>query len=350
MPALAARLSRVAFAGMVAWGALLFARLAVDPGPMEEGTHLVLLAPLVLVPLLLDASVPFSFSDRPLRLLTVASWAILPAALASAAAFLIPAGTATGWLTVPWIGVTALLAVWALRRALGLFRSGRLDAAEAVLTAGYAALPGGAVWLFFARSGVDPGPYGPLVVLLTAAHFHYAAFALPVWSGLLGRILADTAPAFRRAHAFLSAGVVLGFWGVAAGIALSRGPAGASLLEIDGRAGPDGQRHRDGWARAHRGAAPGRTLGRPHGRRLGRGARAGHGARALVPPRPAGWGRPRRGVDARAPRLAERHRLRAVGRAGLAAPPSTPVYSRRIVRSIAAVSPVARSVTSMRSV
>ena len=234
VPALSTRLARSAFAGLVVWGGLLFVPLAVDAGPMEAAAHLVLLAPLVLVPLLLDAAVPFSFSDRPSWLLTVASWGLLPSALAVGGAFLVPTGVLAGALVVPWGAVTALVAVWALRRAWGLYGTGRLDAAEAVLTAGLAMLPGGALWLFWARAGVDPGPYGSLVVLLTAAHFHYAAFAVPVWSGLLGRTLADAAPNLRRVHAVLGGGVVVGFWFVAVGIALSRGPAGTSLIETSG--------------------------------------------------------------------------------------------------------------------
>ncbi len=249
MPALSIRLARSAFVGMIVWLALLFVPLAVDPGPMEEAAHLVLLAPLVLVPLFLQAAAPFSFSARPEPLLTAASWTLLPAAAAASAAFVVPVGaslvlpargtvltgeTIAGALVVPWVVATALVAAWALRRAWGLWRDGRLDAPEVLLTAGLAMLPGGAVWLFFARSGVDPGPYGPLVVLLTAAHFHYAAFAVPVWSGLLGRTLADASPALRRAHAWLGGGVVVGVWLVAVGIALGGGPAGGALVETLG--------------------------------------------------------------------------------------------------------------------
>ena len=209
--------------------------------------HLVLLAPLVLVPLLLDAAVPVSFSERPSRLLEAASWLVLPGALAASAAFLVPRDAApvlvpagglaisiTGVLVVPWGIATGLVAAWALRGIVQRARSARLDAPEAVLSAGLTMLPGGAVWLFVERSGIDPGAYGALVALLTAAHVHYAAFAVPVWSGLLGRALSREAPGLRRASALLGGGVVVGFWLVAVGIGQGRGPLGGSPVETVG--------------------------------------------------------------------------------------------------------------------
>ena len=135
-----------------------------------------------------------------------------------------------GALAAVWLLPTVTLAVWAAREALGQWQSARLDAAEAALALGWATLPGGALWLVLARSGIDTG-YGSLVALLTAAHFHYAGALVLIWAGLLGRTL----PArWHRLHAGLVGGLVVGFWGVAAGIALSRGPAGGSLVEALG--------------------------------------------------------------------------------------------------------------------
>ena len=227
------RLSRSALAGLVAWSALLFVPLE-GGAALELGAHLVLLAPLVLVPLYLDAAVPFTFEARVDPVLSAASWLVLPGALAAAVSFLVPVGAWAGALVAPWGLATVALALWALRVAWARYRAGTLDVPEAVLAVGVASLPGGAAWLFFARAGIDPGPYGPLVVLLTAAHFHYAAFAAAVWSGLLGRALADRGDGLRRAHAASAAGLVVGFWLVAFGIAASRGPAGGAALETVG--------------------------------------------------------------------------------------------------------------------
>ena len=227
MPAVSIHLARTAFVGMVAWLALLFVRLAVAPGPAEEVAHLVVLAPLVLVPLFLDASVPASFGPAPLAL-RVASWLIGPGALAAAVSVVVPVGPLAGALASAWLVAAASVALWALADALRQWRAGSLGAADAVLAVGWALLPGGAVWLVLARAGAETG-YGELIGLLTAAHFHYAGAFAAVWAGLLGRSLGRS-----RLHAALSAALVVGFWGVALGIAWGRRPVGGSGVETAG--------------------------------------------------------------------------------------------------------------------
>ncbi len=212
---------------MVAWVALLFVRLAVAPGPAEEVAHLVLLAPLVVVPLLVDASVPASFGSPP-RALVLASWLVGPGAWAAAASLVVPVGPLAGALAAVWLLSAGSVAVWALAGALREWRERSLPPAEALLAVGWAMLPGGAVWLVLARSGVDTG-YGELVELLTAAHFHYAGAVAAVWAGLLGRTLGRS-----QVYAGLSAALVTGFWGVAVGIAWGRGPVGGSGVETAG--------------------------------------------------------------------------------------------------------------------
>ena len=227
MPAVSLRLARTAFVGMVVWLGLLFVRLAVAPGPAEEVAHLVVLAPLVLVPLFLDASVPASFGPAP-RALRVASWLVGPGALAAAASLVVPVGAGAGALAAVWLLAAASVAVWALAGALRQWRERTLGSADAVLAVGWAMLPGGAVWLVLARSGVETG-YGELIGLLTAAHFHYAGAFAAVWAGLLGRSVGRS-----RVHAALSAALVVGFWGVAVGIAWGRRPVGGSAVETAG--------------------------------------------------------------------------------------------------------------------
>ena len=226
VPALSRRLTRIAFVGMLTWVGLLFAPLATDPGPAQEAGHLVFLVPLVLAPLYLAASVPASFGPAP-RALSVVSWLLLPGGLGAAASLLVPAGPLAGALVAPWALAAGALAVWAALGGLRQWRAGTLGAADVAVTVGWATLPGGAVWLFLARSGVGTG-YGGLIELLTAAHFHYAGGLAAIWTGLLGRTLG---PALRPIYRVLVVGLVAGFWGVAVGIALSRGPAGGSLVE-----------------------------------------------------------------------------------------------------------------------
>lgn len=212
---------------MVAWVVLLFVPLATGSGAEEEAGHLVLMAPLVLAPLFLTASVPASFGAAP-RALSAVSWALLPGALGAAASLVVAPGPLAGALAALWLVPATVLAAWWVAGAVR--DRARLGAAEAALALGWATLPGGAVWLVLARSGADTG-YSSLVALLTAAHFHFAGAFVLIWAGLLGRTLA---PRWRPLHAGLVVGLVLGFWGVAAGIALGRGPANGSAVEAVG--------------------------------------------------------------------------------------------------------------------
>ena len=227
MPALSLRLTRTAFAGLLGWGVLLFVPLATAPGPAEEAAHLVLLAPLCLVPLFLTASVPDGFGV-PSRWLTAASWALVPGALGAAGSAVVAPGPLAGALAGAWVAASAAVAAWALSEAWARRRA--LDASEAVLAVGWATLPGGAVWWFFARAGVETG-YDAVVTVLTAAHFHYGGAFAAIWAGLLGRAVAEP---LRRVHAALAVGLVAGFWAVAVGIALGGGPLGGSTVETAG--------------------------------------------------------------------------------------------------------------------
>ena len=233
----ARRFARTAFAGMVLWCALLFVPLASGDGVYDLVSRLVLLAVLVVVPLLLETACDLWGNDaRPMRW---ASRAALPAALLAAAAFLAPTGPWAGALTLGWAAFSALVAWEGVRRLVGLWREGGARglwrrAEETAIALGLAALPGGAAWLSLSRAGLDPGPYGDLIVLLTAIHFHYAAVVVPVWAGYLGRSLRRWWPGALGAFRVATAAALLGTPLVALGIALSRTPAGGTAPEALG--------------------------------------------------------------------------------------------------------------------
>jgi hypothetical protein len=94
--------------------------------------------------------------------------ALLPGALCLALAQLLQPGLAAAALALPWI-VAVLLQ---LGRAPGL----------PIL---YALV--GAGWALFDRAGLRPLHFDPVIVLLTAVHFHYAGFALPLATRLAAR-------------------------------------------------------------------------------------------------------------------------------------------------------------------
>ena len=211
-------LTRSAVVGGLVWMGLLFAPLAVA-GPLADVATVLLLGVLVVVPLALDVAATPSRDGRnaiPYRLAVL----VHPiGALGACASFFVPAGQTAAVLVAPWMLFTVFVALEGLRRLLEHIKTRTLSVHVLVTSVGFLYLPGGSGWLFLSRLGADPGPYGELIVLLTAVHFHFAAFVAPVWAGKLGSSAAadrsKTYPAFR----VLGIGLVAGTPLVALGIA-----------------------------------------------------------------------------------------------------------------------------------
>lgn len=200
-------------------GALLWAAATAARGPdaFLGLDALFLVLPLVVVPLALgllrveDRSGGTSVLWRAAALLQPA------AALAVLASFALPAGGVAAALALPWLALAGVLALWGVARFLPRTLG---PAEELVADAGLLFLPVGAAWLVASRAGLAPLGFGESVVLLTAVHFHAAAFALPALVSLLGRALRPTGAA-RRAYAAVALGVVAGPPLLAVGITIS---------------------------------------------------------------------------------------------------------------------------------
>jgi hypothetical protein len=158
---------------------------------------LFLFAPLVLVPL---AVCLVGGSTRGLR------W-LLPAAGLAAVSFSFAPGVGAGLLALPWLGATAALAVYGFVRLR----------TETAIAAGFLFLPVGGAWFVLSRLGASPMGFREPIVLLTAVHFHYAAFVTLVLVGLAGRVLGSG-----RIHRAVVAGTIAGTPLLAAGITFSR--------------------------------------------------------------------------------------------------------------------------------
>jgi hypothetical protein len=128
------------------------------------------------------------------------------------AAFAVPPGSLAAVLTLPWLAFTLLIATSGLIRLLS--RASR-PVAELCVDAGMFYLAIGGIWLFLTRAGARPMGFQEPIVLLTAAHFHYAGFLLPLLTGkAVGKIGGQGA----RLAGF---GVMFGAPLVAIGIAFS---------------------------------------------------------------------------------------------------------------------------------
>ena len=172
-------MSRSAVGGAVVWLALIAGRL----GGLSRLTLidlLFLLAPLVIAQLGFRL---IAFDGASAARLLAAAVRIQPLGTALATiSFLLPIGVVAGSLALGWLLVCAVAALGALtelveRRSLHPIR---LAPAAAL---GFMAF--GAIWLVLARAGIAPFGLSPVVVELTAVHFHFTGFAATLMAALV---------------------------------------------------------------------------------------------------------------------------------------------------------------------
>jgi uncharacterized protein (UPF0548 family) len=185
-------------------------------------------AALVLVPLALRW-LRASTGEKRGGFLPLATWMQFPAAAALAISFVWPPGLAAQAFAVPWLLVTLTLAAQGCRR---LFCRELYTADEIGVTASLLFIAVGGVWAVISRLGLRPQNFSPTIVLLTAVHFHFAGFVLPL---LAGRVAGERARRQKHARALpvdriLVGLIVVGVPAVGLGISLSRPlEVGASL-------------------------------------------------------------------------------------------------------------------------
>ncbi len=139
---------------------------------------MVLFAPLVVVPLALRLSGAWMGFLKPMR------WLFFPAALMLGVPYCVPNVSWISYLSIPWLMWTGVAALRALRHFFRIPYPDRTFSQFATLV-GFLYLPVGAAWALADRMGIHPLGFQDPIVLLTAAHFHYAGFVLPVVAGFL---------------------------------------------------------------------------------------------------------------------------------------------------------------------
>ncbi|AMR10573.1 hypothetical protein AB684_10400 [Bacillus licheniformis] len=85
-----------------------------------------------------------------------------------------------------WLCYTGMIALYG---ALRLWEREGRSLEEASIDSGLLYLPFGGGWLFAYTLNLQVMDFSPLIVLLTAVHFHYSAFLIPIFNGMLGRKL-----------------------------------------------------------------------------------------------------------------------------------------------------------------
>lgn len=211
------------YCGAIVWVACL---TAAALGWMRIGAAecLFLLAPLVTVPLGLRLALGTHGQGiaRPLFRLTLALQPV--AAVLVAAGFALPPGRWAGGLAAVWLGETALIGLCGL---VGLVQAGIPFLERACLNLGLIYLPFGGFWLVASRLGLSPAGFKEPIVFFTAVHFHYAAFAAPVFAGMTGIALRATSGARRKFFPVAAGSVMAAPALLAAGWAL-----GSPLLKV----------------------------------------------------------------------------------------------------------------------
>ncbi|MDS0278932.1 YndJ family protein [Halomicroarcula sp. S1AR25-4] len=196
-----------------AFGALVWvaAVLVAGLGPVERA---LTLAPLVLVPLGVGMAATPPFGGTAGYAVRAAVWLQPVGAVLFTASLARPVGEVTATaLAAPWLLVTGLLGLAAVARTRA---RGGLALPEAAVDAGLAYVSVGAVALLLYQLDLTFW-FGRTIVLLTAVHFHYAGFVLPVLVGLSGRVLSPLSGAFSSLAGVILVGPAI----IAVGISFS---------------------------------------------------------------------------------------------------------------------------------
>ncbi len=177
-----------AMGGLGVWLLYLFVERANGWNYIMLIERLLLLAILVFTPLALALVYQWNVVEGTNRAFRWAYRLQPVAALSVVFAFAQPAGNLAASLTLPWLLFAGLVAWTGL--AMRRIAHGAHPPQALVLTIGMLYLPIGAVWLLISRLGLRPLAFPDVIVLLTAVHFHYTGFALPIITALTGRFLA----------------------------------------------------------------------------------------------------------------------------------------------------------------
>jgi hypothetical protein len=165
--------------GGIVWVALVTSRLT-GLTRLTLIDLLFLLAPLVIAPLGLRL---IAFDPGPASRLLTAAVRIQPVgAVLATVSCLLPLGVAAAIPASAWLLVCAIAALGALAY---LIQGRSLQPVRLAPAAAVAFMAFGAVWLVLSRAGIAPLGLSPIVVELTAVHFHFTGFAATLMAALV---------------------------------------------------------------------------------------------------------------------------------------------------------------------
>lgn len=188
--------------GFIGWLIFAFCKLPVSPFQIGYVQILILAVPTFLLPFA-GFLLNYSKKETTIGLLTVLLLTI---------AFLLGKSQIAAILTIPWL----LWTMWmALVRFQKWLKNKSYNIAKLNLLAAALFLPVAAAWAFADRLDFRPFDFDATITLLTAAHFNYAGFILPILTGLI-------LPKFQNIWSrIFGIGVIIGVPLVAIGITTS---------------------------------------------------------------------------------------------------------------------------------
>ncbi|MGQ5112992.1 YndJ family protein [Bacillus halotolerans] len=162
--------------------ALCFIWFLVSEAPdISVAEALVLFSILFFVP----GIFPFVFHQSAHRTIQFSEKILMHIYPAAAVFAVLALVTDVGYFALIWWIYTALLALYGVLRLLKT-KIHRIE--ETSILLGLVYLGGGGFWFFAYAAHLHILHFGPLIILLTAVHFHYSAFLIPIFHGLLGRV------------------------------------------------------------------------------------------------------------------------------------------------------------------
>ncbi|MCS7166906.1 MAG: YndJ family protein [Gemmatales bacterium] len=170
--------------GLVIWLAVWMVRRP-PIGSRLWGEQLLLLAALVLIPVSLPWLRP-STSRLAYALWRIITIGVLPAACLLVLSLHLQPGLLATLSALPWFVLLVILGLLGLVR---LMNSPKWAVQEISFDIGAMFTVIGGVWLFCDRMAYRPLDFDAEIVFLTAIHFHYAAYTLPICAGLLVQCL-----------------------------------------------------------------------------------------------------------------------------------------------------------------
>ncbi|MFH7817607.1 YndJ family protein [Bacillus subtilis] len=156
--------------------------LAAEAPDISVAEALVLLSILFFVP----GIFPFVFRQSPVRAAQFMEYGLIQCYPAAAFFAVLALVTEVGGFALIWWMYTVFNALYAILR-LWETKIHRIE--ETSVLFGLIYLAGGGFWFFAYAAHLQIMQFGPLIILLTAVHFHYSAFLIPIFNGLLGRTI-----------------------------------------------------------------------------------------------------------------------------------------------------------------